>query len=183
MKPKFHFLLSAAETNTPTAAGAVVEAPAAEAPAQAEAPVPAQSTEAKPSFLQSVLASVQDKGKLAADLQLATQRAETAEAHLTTLQSEIITLRAEKQTLIDERTQIQTALSNAVANQKDAAAQAVEIVAELGFSTKAAEILPGQQEPQKSPIEQLEKQYAAETDLEKKHTIAMQIKQAMAADQ
>ena len=186
MKSKFHFLLSEADTNTPSAAGAVaettpaVEAPAAETPAAPQAAVVAEE---KPTFLQTVLASVQDKGKLAHDLQTVKAQLTNKEHQLELANTELQNLRTENQSLILERGQIQAALQTAQAAQKTVEEAAADVVASLGFTPVTAAALPAQAEPQVSPIEALEKQYAAATDLQERHKIGMQIREAMRADQ
>lgn len=195
MKPKFTFLFTAADTNTPTGAGAVAEAtpaettPAAEAPAPAaetpavQAAVPTAAAEEKPGFLQTVLASVQDKGKLAHDLQSVRVQLVNTESQLTLANTELQKLRTENQSLLLERTQIQTALQSAQADKQTVEIAAADVVASLGFTPATAAALPAAAEPQTSPIEALEKQYAAETDPVKKFEIAQSIRAAMKADQ
>jgi hypothetical protein len=190
MRPKFHFLLSEADANTFTGAGALAEAtpapsaepPAAETPAEPQAAAPVEALE-KPGFLQTVLASVQDKGKLAHDLHTVRAQLTTTEQQLALANTELQTLRVEKQNLIAERTQIQLALQTAQAAQQSVEIAAADVVASLGFTPATAAELPAAQEPQVSPIEALEKQYAAETDLQERHKIGMQIREAMRADQ
>jgi hypothetical protein len=137
----------------------------------------------KPGFLQTVLASVQDKGKLAHDLHTVRAQLTTTEQQLALANTELQTLRVEKQNLIAERTQIQLALQTAQAAQQTVEIAAADVVASLGFTPATAAELPAAQEPQVSPIEALEKQYAAETDLQERHKIGMQIREAMRADQ
>lgn len=179
MRPKFFPLYSEAETNTPAAGGApvvvaaVVETQAA--PVVAETPV-------ELSFGQKVMAAVRDKGALAADLQVATERANRAEGELLTLRTELQSVKTERDALALEKQGIADALAAAEKQAKTVEVAAVEVVASLGFAPVQAAELPGAQEPVESPIKGLEKQYAETTDPKAKYTIAQKIRAAMKAE-
>jgi chromosome segregation ATPase len=176
MRPKFFPLYSEAEMNTPAAGGAPVEVAAVvESPVEAVTPV-------ELSFGQKVMAAVRDKGALAADLQIATERANRAEGELLTLRADLQSVKTERDALALEKQGIADALAAAEKQAKTAEVAAVEVVASLGFAPVEAAELPGAQEPVESPIKGLEKQYAETTDPKEKYTIAQKIRAAMKAE-
>lgn len=131
-----------------------------------------------PSFLASVLASVQTKASLLADRNAAIDRATTAEARIVTLQADLATaqdqlsaLNTQLSTLQSERAQIQAALDAANASAKTAEAHAAEIVASAGFP---AEKLPDPAK-QGDTREELEAQLAVETDNRRRWDIAARL--------
>jgi hypothetical protein len=184
MKPKFGFLMSEAGElasgggNAPVvAAAAVVAASGSDGKQGNDAPVPREL-----SFVEKVAASFQSKGALAADLQAATQRAESAEKQLLEVQSEFATVKAERDGLAKEKQEIADLLKGAQEQAKTVTQESVEQVAQLGFTAAEAQALPGAQEQTESPIKQLEKEYAATSCPKEKGKIAAKMVEAMKAE-
>jgi hypothetical protein len=134
------------------------------------------------SFVEKVAASFQSKGALAADLQAATQRAESAETKLSDVLAEFATVKAERDTLLAEKQEVLKRLGEAETQQKSVAVAAADVVASLGFTPAETQALPGAVEQTESPIKVLEAQYAASSDPVERGKIAAQMRVAMKAD-
>lgn len=167
MKPTHRPLFSAVTTELASGGGASVETPAA--PAAEAAPATAETP--APTFLQTVLAGLKDKGALAAENTSLLQRAEKADAEILTLQGQIVTLQSELNTLRGERQQIEGALKEAQTAKTTVEAAAAAEVATIGF--------PAAQLPESAKAgetrEELEAQLAAETDNNRRYALAEKI--------
>lgn len=105
--------------------------PAAEAPAAPGLVEPVAAAE--PTLLEKVTASIQSKGKLLADRDAATLRADRAESELATLRADLAAANSELATLRKERTDIQAALVTAQAEKQEVDTAAASQIAALGF--------------------------------------------------
>ena len=182
MKPKFGFLMSVAgDLATGGGAGAVADGQNAGGSADGtDASV--NDVPKELSFVEKVAMSFQSKGALAAELQSVKERATKAEAELVTLKQQLQSVTVERDGLAKEKQEIADLLKGAQEQAKTVTQEAVETVAQLGFTAAESQALPGAQEQTESPIKQLEKEYAATSCPREKGKIAAKMVEAMKAE-
>ena len=194
MKPKFGFLMSVAG-DLATGGGQSVKGQKVEGQNVGNAGGSADGTDANQgndgagatapkelSFVEKVAMSFQSKGALAAELNLVKERATKAEAELVTLKQQLQSVTVERDGLAKEKQEIADLLKGAQEQAKTVTQEAVETVAQLGFTAAEAQALPGAQEQTESPIKQLEKEYAATSCPKEKGKIAAKMVEAMKAE-
>jgi chromosome segregation ATPase len=154
-----------------TAHATPIESAAAETPA-AETVTPSAAVEAKPGFLDNVIAALQTKTSLLAEVSTYKTRAETAEAALEEASADLTAARAELAIFTAERARIAEQLTAAQAETASAETAAAKIVATIGFKPEA---LPAAEAEPPATKEQLVSRMETEADNRKRWELAKQI--------